>query len=175
MTSGGASSVKKSRLAPARESARLPQRWLARSRSTAAPIRAGTRRPRLDRDESVSRRTATAATKRPAACPATSTATCTTSRCKACRPSAIYRLRKYARRNKVALAFATLLMAGLGTAMRRSRASEMQKRWPPPGLWPFPTCFKRSLGRPSLGDQGSQFTVRELLTIQIAAALRGSR
>jgi hypothetical protein len=95
----------------------------------------------------------------------------------ACRPSAIYRLRKYARRNKVALAFATLLMAGLGTAIAAIKGERDAKTMASARALAVSDLFQTILGSPAPGGRikGSQFTVRELLTIQIAAVLSGSR
>ena len=59
------------------------------------------------------KRTATAATKRPTASPPTSSAILHDEPVQACPPSAAYRFRKFARRNKVALA--TAIMVALAT------------------------------------------------------------
>ena len=79
---------------------------------------AGARRAGLDRDEDAWRRTATAATRRPTASPPDVQRYLADEPVQACPPSAGYRFRKFARRNKRTLAtaalFGVMLLAAVG-------------------------------------------------------------
>ena len=92
----------------------------------------------------------------------------------ACPPSTIYRLRKYARRNKVALAFVTLLLGGLAYLAYSNAAIKRERDAKASALAHATTESTRSqavseLLREMLGSsypdqvKGSQYTVRELL------------
>ena len=74
---------------------------------------AGARRAGLDRDEDAWRRTATAATRRPAASRADVRRYLDDEPVQACPPSASYRLRKFARRNRAVLLTAALVAVAL--------------------------------------------------------------
>jgi serine/threonine protein kinase len=92
----------------------------------------------------------------------------------ACPPSAMYRLSKYARRNKVALAFVTLLVAGLtylaysNVAIRRERDAKTtalaQAKTETARAQAVSNLLREMLGSTYPYQlKGSQYTVRELL------------